>query len=423
MSTDTSTDTSKDLSARAAPIYPPPPEAVAMPRASSGDALLADGCYLLHYGFLGVDRAKYEGTFRVESKTGQFFASGDLYLRDDPPGAAPPSAKTRPAPGIPIFPIKTYRYYLRVTQIEQVDDGFNLMFEAHRFSFEQIDVLRGDSVNWVLEGTFSAHMTPASAPEDFPAQGQFFGGEVGIPPASPDDPPQTFGLLQIGWVSPALRKATIEIDRVPESELPLDNGQGVSWQSVFEPVGWDLTIDVSESDIAKPTGPVWTADDGHAAMLAHRARTDLDAEWRYYMLVVQLIQFPDGERGVMFELGKDTPREALLLSSHYVFDANDPKWGQVRGKRAATTVTFFRSAVHETGHAMGLAHDRNGVCFMMPSDGIAKAASAEMPFPANIAWSFSQDSAHRLRHAPDIAVRPGGLQFILSNQTPLSGSP
>jgi hypothetical protein len=420
MSTD---GTYTDITARLRPNTPPPPEAVVIPRSAAGAPLLADGCYLLHYGLLGADRADYEGTFRVDSRTGQLFASGDLYRRDEPENVGGASTAPAPASGIPIFPIRKYSLYLRVTSIAQADDGFDLVFEVHRFSFDEIKLFRGDSVNWVLEGSFTAHMTPGSPSHDFPATGQFFGGEVSTILTSPDGTQVTFGLLEIGLVSPSLRRATLEIDRVPGSELPLDNGQGISWETIFEPVGWDLTIDVSDSNITKPTGDTWTADDGHAAMLAHRARTDLNSEWRYYMLVVKFIQFRDGDRGVMFELGKDTPREALLLSSHYVFDANDSKWGDVRGKRAATTVTFFRTAVHETGHAMGLAHDRAGVNIMMPTDGIAEAASAGAPFPANIAWSFSADAAHRLRHAPDIAVRPGGVQFILSNQTPLSGTP
>jgi hypothetical protein len=134
MSTD---GTTTDITGRLAPNYPSPPKALTMPRSAAGTPLLADGCYLLHFGLLGADQVTYEGTLRANSKTGQLFASGDLYLRDELSGGRA-SAKASPGAGIPVFPIKRYRYYLRVTKIEQAEDGFDLVFEVHRFSFEDI---------------------------------------------------------------------------------------------------------------------------------------------------------------------------------------------------------------------------------------------------------------------------------------------
>ena len=64
-------------------------------------------------------------------------------MRDDdnpqPIGLVPPRG-----PGIPIFPIVDYTYYLRVTNIAPAEGGFDLTFEAYRFSARAIRKLDGD---------------------------------------------------------------------------------------------------------------------------------------------------------------------------------------------------------------------------------------------------------------------------------------
>ena len=354
----------------------------------------------------------------METRTGQLFASGDLYQHDQKEGEPVLVVGSLPPPGsgIPIFSIASYRHYLRVTQVEPSESGFRLTFEAQRFCPTETYPLNGNRSFWVLEGTFTAQMTQAAAPPGYPPE-QFFVGEVA------DESGLTIGQLQMGWVSPFLRKGTVEIDRVPESEIPWDNGEGVTWRSVFEAVGWDLTAVVSDSDVTKPRGPVWNAAEAHLAMLARRDKRDLDAEWRYHLLAVQLIDYPDGDRGVMYDLSPHdvnlVPREGLLVSSHYVYPSKEDRWGLLKGKRAGTTAAYFRTAVHEVGHAMGLGHSISGFAFMRPTGDIARDAPAEMPFPTNIVWSYSPPDTHRLRHWPDIVVRPGGLGFRKGIEVPL----
>ena len=85
-----------------------------------------------------------------------------------------------------------------------------------------------------------------------------------------------------------------------------------------------------------------------------------------------------------------------------------PKWGLVRGKRGADTVTF-RAALHELGHAMGLRHNEVDNGLMNTSETIADNATTETPFPNNILWKFAADDEHRLRHWPDLVVRQEAL--------------
>lgn len=258
----------------------PPIETSPTPQPSPPLSSLHSGCYLINYSPNVDAMVSYDGTLRVDTATGRLIASGDLYQRDivvpddsgSPIALAPPPD---PAAGIPIFPIKFYRYYLRVTQILETGGAFSLAFETHRFSVETVTLLDGSLTNWPKESAFTVLMAPAPAPAGYPSPDHYFVGDV------TNDAGTTVGPLSMGLVSPHLRKAIVEIDRVSVSELPLDNGAGVSWRTVFDKVGWDITPLVSDSNVEEPSGEAWNKAEAHAAMLARRDRSDLDTELRY----------------------------------------------------------------------------------------------------------------------------------------------
>src|SRR4051794_29521598 len=105
-------------------------------------------------------------------------------------------------------------------------------------------------------------MSWVPAPVGFPSAGDFLAGD-GLNSSG-----QLIGRLTMGWLSAYLRRATIEIDRVGASEAPLNNGSGVDWKNVFDSVGWDITIDESDIDVAEPSGESWSDAELHAALLA-----------------------------------------------------------------------------------------------------------------------------------------------------------
>lgn len=363
---------------------------------------LNHGCYLLRYTpTQAYPLVHYDGTLRVERNGTATTASGDLYHRPLSiwwPVAAPPN----PAAGIPILPRSRYRYYLRVTQILEwitFGNSFTLGFEMHRFDHA--------TRSWTNEGARTAVMTWSAAPAGYPAGADYLTGTV------KNAANVTVGSLTMGWVSPFLRRAVVEIDRVGASEAPLHNGAGVTWQSLFSAVGWEVTTDVSDVNVSEPSGESWSDAEMHAAMLARRDSANLDTEWRYHVLCVRRLD--STSRGIMYDAyggdSNNVPREGCGISSHWVVP-NAAQWGLIAGMRFGTaTSSYFRTAVHEIGHALGLYHNTSDNGVMNTTDTIAANAVPPVQFPNNVLWAFSPDDAKRLRHMPDVWVRPGGVAF------------
>ena len=405
---------------------------------------LREGCYLIRYSPFQTWPATlhYDGTMRVEREGRNTIASGDLYLhrylhilRHLPQLMArrlergdislQPELRSilrvlpfepNPANGIPIFARSRYRYYLCVTQILEwatLGNSFTLGFEMHRFDHS--------TNTWSNEGAFTARMTWTTAPPGYPSSSDYLTGQV------KNSNGTVVGNLTMGWVSEYFRRAVIEIDRVSHSETPVDNGGGIDWRGIFEEVGWDIEVDVSDTSVTEPDpndpDGFWSNAELHQEMLNWRDSSNLDVEWRYHLLCVRRLSYTS--RGVMYDAyGGDSnniPREGAGISSHWMIP-NTATWGLVSGLRFGTaTGPYFRTAVHEIGHAQGLYHNTVDNGIMNTTGTIAGNAVPPEQFPENVQWSHASDDQKRLRHMPDIWVRPGGFPFGQSyNTAPIS---
>lgn len=357
------------------------------------------GCHLLNFQPTR-SRENYDGTLRVECHTGGYTLSGDLYQR--PLSFSTPSYTTQapnPSHGIPIFAIQDYRYYLRAIQLSELPGqfkGFMLTFELYNYEKQ--------AQSWQNEGIFTAQMNWIDAPIGYPSPTDYFEGEVR------NTHGKVIGRLEMWWVSKYLRKATIEIDRVEDTGELLNNGNDVTWNSIFSQVGWDINVIHKDTSISAPNKQYWTDAELHDQMLICRGPVDLDIEWRYHLLVVRRLLSWD--RGVMYDSGATDsnriPREGSAIAAHWKIP-DEPVWGEAAGQRLdRSKAVYFRTAVHEIGHAMGLEHNESDNGIMNATDVIARNWTPTTPFPRNIIWAFSAPEQKALRHYPDILVRPGG---------------
>jgi hypothetical protein len=370
------------------------------------------GCYLLRLDRIdppgpGTDM-HYDGTLRVSTADALLAVSGDLYVHPTSGTVAGPK-EPDPTAGIPIFPREDYRFYVRGIRFRPeagASSAINFDFELHAYD--------RSSGTWKDTGLRRAWLQSLTDANGQPVVGSF-GGLVRSSSGEP------VGRLHVTRVSQSLRRAVVELDRVPKQERPFDNGTGTNWQTVFDLVGWDLKVEKGDSNIAEPAGEFWTDAEMHETMLKRRRHVDLDSEWRYHVLCVRRLRSTD--RGLMYDNAaadsNDVPREGIGIGTGWV--ADQPLWGPLVGRRfGEATSSYFRTALHEVGHAMGLQHNVADFGVMNTTDVLARRAT-QPAFPANALWSFAPDDRHRLRHLPDPWVRPGGIPFGQSfESTPIA---
>ena len=184
---------------------------------------------------------------------------------------------------------------------------------------------------------------------------------------------------------------------------------------------FDINVIQNERNVPEASGEGWSYKELHDALMAHKENVNLDLEWRFHILAVRRID--DTPRGAMFDIGSldsnNVPREGIAIASDWVIPSG---WGSSSGLRFGDAkAAYFRTAVHEIGHAMGLEHNESDNGFMNTSEEIADRGNkpGATLFPGNIKWEYAADDLKRLKHRPDIYIRPGGIPMNnISDITP-----
>src|SRR5215217_7889717 len=161
---------------------PPLPEGIPFVAPDFRAGLLADengphapfrtvrgGCYLARYTPLQTSpthpgAVHYFGTLRVDTDRSTITVSGDLYLHRIPTPPSPGRPEPDPGSGIPVFPLRDYRYYVRATQVlnDPADnESFTLQFELFRFI--------PATGSWSNDGAFTTALRWATTPPGYPS--------------------------------------------------------------------------------------------------------------------------------------------------------------------------------------------------------------------------------------------------------------
>ena len=380
--------------------------------------VLKQGCYTVQHTptRAGTSGYRFRGSLRVELAGGAPRISGDLYrYRGD---AEPEAAAT---PTIPVYSRRSYNSYLRGT-------GAGLLSSPFTLDFEQFTYRHPASG---FDGTFPRNPSRRVrfTLDDTPTP-DLFRGQLHALPASGGQ--QLLGQVSIRWISPFFRRATVQLNTLTGA-IPPPVVDGTDIRSIFTDVGWDLAL-IDGGSIGLPpalsrVNPAkeWSEKNLHILMRSVPGYdpAGLDTQWRVHLLVVPATM--GCNRGLMFDTdptdANGVPREGAATFSHDGYRPEDfgpggtDHFDAVTGKRQHEVPrAYLRSATHEVGHAFNQIHqgDEGGIdnSIMSSTASVASVLGAQGTFPDGINLAFNPTVTRHLRHYPDPAVRPGGMEYF-----------
>ena len=411
---------------------------------------LKQGCYTVEHTPTSATlfSARFRGTLRVELTGAAPRISGDFYryrLIDPSVIGLPVDLVRRPdllerlgaasdeaadTTTIPVYSRRSYNSYLRGTRANLVSRPakgepcrFSLEFEQFTYSHPASGFSGSFPTTPSRRVKFALNHT--GTPDLFTGQMHELLSSGGT---------ALLGSVSIRWISPFFRRARVQLNTLTGAVAPPTVGTN-DIRSIFGDSGWDVTV-TDGGSISLPaalsgvtTTACWSEANLHALMQSVPGynAADLDSQWRVHLVAVPATL--GCSRGIMFDsatLGADpnaVPREGAATFSHDGYPAGDfpasvgSQYDTATGQQQRNVPrAYLRSATHEVGHAFNQIHQSfeggNDNSIMTPTPGVASVLGAGGTFPDGINLAFNDRVKRHLRHYPDPAVRPGGMEFF-----------
>src|SRR5262245_24439614 len=412
---------------------------------------LKAGCYTIgftptHTSILGT---RYRGTLRIEPLGRSIRMSGDLYshrllddiivrwpleklrvfgpIRDVAIAGDGPGGEAADTGGtIPIYPRRKYRSYLKGTSAQLfkiVSRGTQCSFTLNFDEFVYNHPATGFSGTFNNTPTRSIRFVLRHTGTPDLYSGEAYEGSTQI------------GTVSIRWVSDFYRRAHLQLNTLEDAVSPPAAVGGSTFSTIFADAGWDLsftdggTVPLPASISGIDIFDCWAFADYHTLMTSVPGynAADLDTVWRVHLIAVPARL--GCSRGWMFDSSSgadpnDIGREGSVTHSHDGYPATDCPDGMggshydgaADEQQRDNPRSFLRSATHEVGHAFNQIHQNfelgNDNSIMTPTPSVATVLGVGGTFPDGVNLAFNDTVKKHLRHLPDPAVRPGGMDFF-----------
>lgn len=295
------------------------------------------------------------------------------------------------------FPRNAYRYYLRLHDAKEVSKKGFFVFTTESYDGPTKGWEKRQSISLEIsaEPKLSAQV-PTSANV---TNGQ--GTSIGT-------------LFLVRVTTRILRHADVRVHYYDQTKAPVDECQ---WKKSLRRAQWSVAVKSvgpapnNNNDKLDKGGENWSH---HALKTFHKENIEPNSApeedaWLYNVLVVNKIRLATGAEplGFMYDLDrqqKDLPRQGAAVAAER----------QINDKCLYEHELLFNTvALHELGHMQGLYHNPLDGLMRIPIERATPGVLASLgslldqgKFPKH-----ERQDLNRLRHLPDLWVRPGGVPF------------
>lgn len=220
-------------------------------------------------------------------------------------------------------------------------------------------------------------------------------------------PRQTDIAFTAVWQSETLRGLGIELEQERGvADLPTFNfnGKEVTVESALAAAGFE-TFEVGQVSEVPPPPTPWGTAQLHALMQDHAQASLARSAWELHLL---LLSRPsrNGLLGIMFDTTANLPRQGSAVFAE-----------EIRRLANVFERKLIQTTVHELGHGLNLAHrferevGRADSTSFMNYDWLYRGGGRQEEFWSRFNFTFDRDELEFLRHAPRLALIPGGRAF------------